>query len=138
MFLTRLFFALACSTFAGAAYANSDCHTAESHVGQRICLEGIASASQDELKKTHDSLVKRIREWDDEPDCAQKSLQLLEQSFVAFERFRDAECEYEAAAAAGGNGAGDMRLQCSISLNRKYNEILRTQMNWYTQPNRRD
>jgi uncharacterized protein YecT (DUF1311 family) len=130
----RLFFALACFTFAASAYANSDCSTAESHADQRECLGRAASASRAELETVRASLVKRIKSWDEEPVYKQRALALLKQSFVRFERFRNSECEYEAAAAAGGNGAGDMRLQCQVDLNRHYAESLRKQLNWYFAP----
>lgn len=131
MFLTRSFFALSCLAYAGFAYANSDCATADSHAGQRECLERAASASRAELEKARASLAKRIQAWDEASDYRQRSLRLLTNSFMRFERFRDAECEYEAASAAGGNGAGDMRLECKVSLNRAYTESLRQQFDWY-------
>jgi hypothetical protein len=58
-------------------------------------------------------------------------VKLLKQSVARFGQFRDTECKYEAAAAAGGNGAGDMQLQCQIDLNRQYAESLRKQFAWY-------
>lgn len=133
-FRTGLLYALACLTAAGMAHANSDCSTAQSHADQRKCLEGAASESRARLAQARVLITNRIQAWDEEPVYRQRALTLLKESFLRFERFRDAECEYEAAAAAGGNGAGDMRLQCQIGLNREYTESLHRQLNRYAAP----
>lgn len=124
-------FALLCFLFAGHAHAGSACSTTEGHADQRRCLERAAHATQVELEKAHGLLVERIRAWDAEPDDRQRAVTLLKQSFTRFAAFRDTECEYEAAAAAGGNGAGDRRLQCRIDLNRQYAASLGKQVVWY-------
>jgi uncharacterized protein YecT (DUF1311 family) len=115
----------------GCVHARSDCSTAESHADQRKCLERAAAATRAELEKAQALLIERIEAWDEEADYRQRAVKLLKQSVARFAEFRDTECEYEAAAAAGGNGAGDMRLQCQIDLNRQYAESLRKQLVWY-------
>lgn len=116
---------------AGSVYANGDCRTTQSHADQRKCLEGAASRARAKLEKTQALLVERIQAWEEDPDYRQRAAKLLKQSFARFAEFRDAECEYEAAAAAGGNGAGDMRLQCQIDLSEQYAESLLKQLAWY-------
>jgi uncharacterized protein YecT (DUF1311 family) len=132
MFQARFFFALVCLASVGFTRASTDCGSATSHADQRDCLGRSASASRAELEKVRASLVKRIETWDEDPVYRQRSLTLLKQSFMHFERFRNSECEYEAAAAAGGNGAGDMRLKCQVDLNKQYAESLQKQLNWFT------
>jgi uncharacterized protein YecT (DUF1311 family) len=112
-------------------HASGDCDTGGSHANQRQCLERAASTSRAELEKAQSLLVERIQAWDEEPDYRLRAIKLLKQSFARYAEFRDTECEYEAAAAAGGNGAGDMRLQCQIDLNRQYAESLRKHLVWY-------
>ncbi|MBW8897346.1 MAG: DUF1311 domain-containing protein [Massilia sp.] len=122
---------LACFMIAGYVHASSDCSTAESHADQRSCLERAASATRAKLETTQALLITRIEAWDESAGDRQRAVKLLKQSVARFAQFRDTECEYEAAAAAGGNGAGDMRLQCQIDLNRQYAESLRKQFVWY-------
>jgi uncharacterized protein YecT (DUF1311 family) len=117
--------------FAGCVYARSDCSTTESHADQRKCLERAASATWAKLEKAQALLIERIQAWDEEVDYRKTATRRLKRSSARFEEFRNTECEYEAAAAAGGNGAGDMRLQCQIDLNKQYAESLRKQLVWY-------
>jgi uncharacterized protein YecT (DUF1311 family) len=127
----RSVFALLCFLLAGHAHAGSDCSTTEGHADQRRCLERAAHATRVKLEKAQGLLVERIRAWDAEPDDRQRAVTLLKQSFTHFAAFRDADCEYHAAAAAGGNGAGDRRLQCRIDLDSQYAASLGKQLAWY-------
>ena len=124
-------FAIACFMSSGCVHASSDCSTTSSHADQRKCLERVASATQAKLEKAQALLVERIEAWDEGPDYRQRAVKLLKQSFARFTEFRDTECKYEAAAAAGGNGAGDMGLQCQIDMNRQYADSLCKQLAWY-------
>jgi uncharacterized protein YecT (DUF1311 family) len=126
----RLVFTLACFMFARCVHASNDCSTTENHADQRKFLERAASATRSKLEKVQALLIERIQAWDEAPNYRQREVKLLKQSFTRFVEFRDTECEYEAAAAAGGNGAGDMRLQCQIDLNRQHAESLRKQLVW--------
>lgn len=126
-----LLIALIALMSARPAYAYADCSKEYSHVGQRICLERVASETQLELGRVRAALMKRIGSWDQEPRYAQTTSALLSASNASFEKFRRTQCDYEASAAAGGNGAGDRRLQCQSRLNKQYTESLRGQLDWY-------
>lgn len=128
MFKTSVLFTLLCSAFASPAYATTDCVTAKDHVGFRECLEKKASQSRVELEQARKLLAKRIGSWDEELVYRQRARAHLQQSFGLFQRFRESHCEFEASLAAGGNGAGDMRLHCEADLNNQYAKSLRSRI----------
>jgi uncharacterized protein YecT (DUF1311 family) len=131
---TSILFTLLCSAFAGPAYAASNCGTEKSHAGYRACLEGKASESRIKLEQALTLLAKRIDNWDEELDYRQRARAHLQQSFELFQRFRESQCEFEASLAAGGNGAGDMRLHCEADLNNQYGKSLHSRLAQDTTP----
>lgn len=124
MLKTRVFFALLCSTLAGSAYASTQCGREKDHVGYRKCLEKKALQSRVKLDQAMALLARRIDSRDEELEYRQRTQARLQQSFGLFQRFRESHCEFESSLAAGGNGAGDMRLQCEAELNSRYTKSL--------------
>ena len=118
---------------ASLTHANEIC-AANSHGEQRQCLERIAAESRVKLEHARALLIKRIQTWDEEASYRQRTLTLLNQSYDRFKNYRNFQCEYEASTAAGGNGAGDMRLQCQIDLNAHYVTWLNTQLRSQAMP----
>lgn len=128
MLKTGVLVTLLCSAFAGPAYATTGCGREKDHVSYRECLEKKASHSRVELEHALALLAKRIDTWDEELEYRQRARAHLKQSFGLFQRFRESQCGFEASLAAGGNGAGDMRLHCEANLNNQFAKSLRSRM----------
>lgn len=103
-----------------SAFATEECAKAYSHVEQRHCLEVLAQKAETEVKNSQAQVLKRIENWDEDKNYKQESRKLLRESLARFKAFKRSQCELEASSAAGGNGAGDMRLDCQIRLDREY------------------
>lgn len=110
---------------ASAASSTADCSALSSHAESRSCLEKHANRSLIELKKAVEDLAAAIQRWDQESEWKQKSAAAMYVSSRSFQRYRKSQCDFEASLAAGGNGAGDMRLECTIELNRERTARLR-------------
>ena len=96
-----------------------------SHAEYRECLESEANETNQEVLATEQAIAARIRAADEEESYKNQSIELLRISGEAFRKYRTAQCEYEASTAAGGNGAGDLRLRCQIELDKAYIERLK-------------
>jgi uncharacterized protein YecT (DUF1311 family) len=126
MLKTSVLFTLIFAALAVPASASTNCGSERSQVGYRECLKIKASQSSVELEQALALLARRIDSWDEELEYRQRARAHLQLSFGRFQRFRDSQCELEASLAAGGNGAGDMRLHCEADLNKQYAKSLRS------------
>lgn len=91
-----------------------------SHAEYRMCLDQASKRSIAEIGAAEAQLRQRIADSDDESEYKQTSLSLLQTSASEFRRYRSSQCDFEASTAAGGNGAGDIRLECQVELDRLY------------------
>jgi hypothetical protein len=108
-----LFFSVACGA--------DDCGAGDaSHSEQRDCWQHLAASTAAEVTAAQATMKKRIEQYDDEAQVKSKILKHFLESAEQFRRYRASQCEFEASSAAGGNGAGDLRLQCQVRLNRTY------------------
>jgi hypothetical protein len=94
-------------------------------------LEQVAAKTESGVRNAEAALSLRIDGWDDEEKMRQKSRALLATSSSAFQSYKMAHCELDASSAAGGNGAGDLRLMCVIALNRQYIKKLNMEAQWF-------
>ena len=62
--------------------------------------------------------------WSGEAVWRHYSLAAFNKATKQFRSYRKAQCDFEATAAAGGNGAGDMQLECQVELDKPYLELL--------------
>lgn len=111
-----------------ASHADTDkdsCSNLRSHAESRSCLEQTAKLSSQDLKKEEADLAAVIERWDEEKSWRQAITKALQQSSREFEIYRRYQCDFIATVAAGGNGAGDMRLECIIGLNQQRLKELR-------------
>jgi len=109
-----------------------DCTETQSHVHGRICLEALATKTNLEMERLESQLRSRIKLWDqDQASYVQRSLLLFEQERQSYRRYREARCEFDASAAAGGNGAGEMRLGCMADLDGQRIESLNIRLEWF-------
>lgn len=76
-------------------------------------------------------LRQRIGRWSEDPPERTRTRALFDDAANGFARFRQAQCDYEASVAAGGNGAGDMRLRCEIDLDEAYLKSIQSQSAWF-------
>lgn len=106
--------------FAASTSATEECANTASHAEQRACLEALAKQTAAEVAAAQDAVRERIANWDEEEQYKSKSRKLLADSNKHFAALRASQCDLEASSAAGGNGAGDLRLDCQIRLNRNY------------------
>ncbi len=100
-----------------AALAEEQCFKLASHAEARACLEARSQQSALAVQQAESSLRAAFLKWDQEPQYRARSIAALNDSSAKFRQYRESQCEFQAAVAAGGNGAGDRRLLCNIGLN---------------------
>jgi hypothetical protein len=76
-------------------------------------ISGTSEVSAGGAEEDHSRVGRRIQ-------LIERSLKLFNLSTTAYARYRKFQCEHEASSAAGGNGAGDMRLSCQVLLDAAY------------------
>lgn len=105
----------------GDARAAGECvGQAMGHADQRECWSQLASSTAGQVAAAQKNVTARIERLDEEQPIKDRVLQKFAEAEREFEEYRMAQCEFEASTAAGGNGAGDLRLQCEVRLNRAY------------------
>ena len=120
-------------SFTGFALAAPDCGgRASSHASERACWIKAVEKSNALVHSAQESLRKRIKSWDEDAEYIERTLVLFDESTKRFSRYRQSQCEFEASSAAGGNGAGDMRLSCQIALDESYLRSLNEQSTWFS------
>lgn len=120
-------------TSTGFASAAPDCGgRSSSHASERACWVKAAEKSNALVRSAQVSLRERIKNWGEEAGSIERTLVLFDESAKRFNRYRQAQCEFAASTAAGGNGAGDMRLSCQITLNEAYLRSLHEQSVWFS------
>ena len=102
-----------------AAFAAGDtsaCSTTESHASQRACLISMSEKADARLAKIEADSLSLIKGWGEDVSYRTKSRRALASSNESFRKYRVAQCGLVHSLAAGGNGATDMQLECSIEL----------------------
>jgi hypothetical protein len=110
------------------------CSDQSDHSLQRKCLEQKEAALSSHIRASEDIIRARISGWDQEPQYKSDALALFNSASEKFRSFMTAQCNFEASSAAGGNGAGDMRLGCRISLSERYLGSLKAQAARFSPP----
>jgi hypothetical protein len=113
------------------ALAAPTCGNAPDHASERACWTKAAKDSAARVRAAQDAQRQRISRWDQDPPYRSRSLALFDEAAKGFARFRQEQCNFEASAAAGGNGAGDMRLSCQVALDQAYLRSLQEQAAWF-------
>ena len=117
----RLVALVALFSLTGLASASPYCGGRSStHASERACWIKAEKKSKALVHSAQESLRKRIKSWDEDAESIERTLVLFDESTKKFSRYRHSQCEFEASTAAGGNGAGDMRLSCQIALDETY------------------
>lgn len=94
----------------------SACSAGNSHAGQRACLISMSEKVGAQLARVEVESLGRIDHWDEDASFRAKSKKALVNSNAAFRKYRTSQCGLMHSLAAGGNGATDMQLECSIEL----------------------
>jgi hypothetical protein len=134
MFLRSVAFLLITTTWSVAALSAPACGDAPDHASERACWVKAARNSNARVHAAQELQRQRIERSDLEVASKSRALALFNAAATTFARYRQAQCEYEASAAAGGNGAGDMRLSCQVALNEAYLKSFQAQTSWFSQP----
>ena len=102
-----------------SAEAEDLCFGQASHPEIRACLKVQAKASEQALRAAEANVLAALERWEQEPSYKSRGKEALKASSRAFDRMRQAQCEFQATLAAGGNGSGERRLLCEVELNRQ-------------------
>lgn len=127
----RIKLLIAPAIFSAPSCAFAVCNELSSHAEQRQCLEQEAVTLSRKIETAQDILRDRIAAWDEEPSYRSEARALLATAASQFRSFTAAQCAFEASAAAGGNGAGDVMLACQITLGTAYLKPLQEQAAWF-------
>mgnify|MGYP003945700773 CR=1 FL=1 len=111
-----------------AALCAQPCGDAPDHASERACWIKAAKDSDARVHMEQELQRQRIDQWDQDRPYRARTLALFNEAADKFAHLRHAQCDYEASAAAGGNGAGDMRLSCQGALDNAYLKSLRSQV----------
>jgi hypothetical protein len=121
-------------TMLTSGLASASCEMPSDHVELRECLERKVDQLSQEVNAAQQIVRDKIAAWDEEPYYKSRSLELFDQATSQFKVYQASQCQFEASAAAGGNGAGDMRLSCQIDLYKVYLKSLNEQATWFDPP----
>lgn len=117
---------------AEVALAEPDCGgKSSSHADERACWIKAARESEIRVHTAQEAQRKRIKSRAEDTEYIDRTLALFNESAKQFVRYRQSQCEFEASVAAGGNGAGDMRLSCQIALDEAYLHSLHEKSTWF-------
>jgi hypothetical protein len=133
MFLRSIAFLLI-TTWSVAALSAPTCGDAPDHASERACWVKAARNSNARVRAAQELQRHRIKSSDLEAAFKSRALALFNMAATTFAQYRQAQCEYEASAAAGGNGADDMRLSCQVSINEAYLKSIQAQASWFSAP----
>ncbi|MFJ7315431.1 UmoC family flagellar biogenesis regulator [Pseudomonas sp. NPDC098747] len=78
------------------------------------CLEGKTREATSQMNSAYKKLEAQTKEVDS--SATAKALSSLLASQKAFEKFKDAQCQWEVDAAMGGSGSGDILSSCKVDL----------------------
>lgn len=114
--LSCAFICLASITLHAENLELTECEKLYGHAESRSCLEKLESKIDDQLQETEKHAVGSLLAWDEEENYKNLSIKAFLDSIATFRKYQLKQCDFFWSLAAGGNGAGDMRLSCQIEL----------------------
>jgi uncharacterized protein YecT (DUF1311 family) len=102
----------------------SKCWKNHSHVEMSQCVLDVATKAHAELKSAEQLVVAAISKKDEPSEHTQAMRSALEASNLSYRKYQQSQCNFEAAFAAGGNAAHDLRTACNAELDRNRTEQL--------------
>jgi len=100
------------------------CTSGIDHVPMRKCLDDAAKLVNNELTKTETKLITSLKSWDQDQDWRDKAIADFKDATNAFRSYQKKQCDFEASTAAGGNSAGDLRLECIYRMTKERTKLL--------------
>lgn len=97
----------------------NECGSHGSHSEERACYIAENAKSEQMLGNAEASTLSALHRWDEDAHFKSRSIAAFKNTTTNFRQMRKINCEFQATLAAGGNGAGDMRLDCQIELNQR-------------------
>jgi hypothetical protein len=131
MSLLRIVATAAFLVASGSAVATKVCTGEPDHASERECLERQVAQSNARVTAAQAEMIKRIQAWDEDQSDKAETLRLFRTSIDRYSQYRAARCDFERSTAAGGNGAGDMGLECQIELDDDYIRSIGEQWTWF-------
>lgn len=104
------------------------CWKGHDHAGMTACVAAHATTARSDLTTAEETIRAALRRQTDEPgfpNYRRDAISHLENADAAFKRYRSNQCAYQAALAAKGDGAEDIRAACEAMLDSDRTEQLR-------------
>jgi len=92
------------------------CSDADTPAEERTCLETLSHRTNAKLAKLEKEALERVDAWEQEDSYRAATRKSLVDSSQLFKQYRRSQCGLFQSLAAGGNGASDMKLACSIEV----------------------
>ena len=124
LFMIAIVSVLLLSAAAFSADEIDKCASAVDHFSQRQCLELTALLANNEMMKAENKVLGALQRWDQDHYWRDKALERFKHAATAFRDYREQLCNFEASIAAGGNAAGDLRLECIYRLAKERAKLL--------------
>jgi len=105
------------------------CASSVDHVAMRKCLDDAATLANNELLKAEGKMMVALQGWDEDQHWRDKAIEDFKRASHAFREYQKQQCDFEASTAAGGNAAGDLRLECILRLSKERTTLLLKQAN---------
>lgn len=100
------------------------CASAVDHATMRKCLGDAVTLANKELTNAETKLMAYLRHWDQDQLWIDKAIEDFKGSTTAFRTYQKKQCDFEASTAAGGNSAGDLRLECIYRLAQERTKLI--------------
>jgi hypothetical protein len=107
---------LLCSAQIASTDTPDPCANPMDHVTERECAEKRVSEAMELVVRAEQRVRVAIQRWGEDKYWKDASLAAFERSVKAFRAYQTDICDVDSSAAAGGNGAGDMHLDCEKTL----------------------
>ncbi|MEX8503638.1 MAG: lysozyme inhibitor LprI family protein [Leptothrix ochracea] len=114
------------SAFSQRASSGQECFAQGANADARKCLAAMANRSDWVLVQAERDVANSLEQAIEEPMVRQRAVVALESASAAYRRYRQEQCGFQVALAAGGSGATHRRLLCEIALNEERTSQMRS------------
>lgn len=115
--LSSFLLVLSSEVLAQRAASGENCFFLGGQADARVCLEKRVINSDMALRQAEADTLDHVRRWDDTPENRKRVNIYLLSSGKQYLRYRQEQCELQAALAAGGTGGSHRRFLCILELN---------------------
>jgi uncharacterized protein YecT (DUF1311 family) len=114
------------SVFSQRAPSGEECLSQGGNADARECLFGKTKTSESALVRAERDTVSTLEHSSEELMARQRAVATFNSASAAFRRYREEQCAFQVALAAGGSGATHRGLLCEIALNEERTSYLRS------------